>query len=693
MAAVTTFTWLHLTDMHVGQPKFDYDVALVIGKVLADVTALVDAVGEHLRPDAILFTGDLAYSGTEYFSTGTGAAEASVESLLTGLLNQWPWPSLPKLAPIPGNHDLAWQPFDLDQYVLWSSFHDASRIVRDQFFTVPTDAKQEPYWLAHKVKNAFAGYIKWLEQTTLPKVTADRVGRLPGEYATTFETKHGARVGLLALNTAYYDVPVTRKPRPRQLALHADQLTALGFADWYHRNNICLAMTHHPPSWIHELTRERLRQQYFIGDQIALHLCGHLHETKTDRYGSGWDDGTLIFQGRSLFGVEETAPGNVQPSLGYAIGQLRFTPDSEHAVLRMYPRQASFDAGGQFVFKGDGPVRVDHHLPDKLVRVRPVRSPVAAAVATAPPAAAPPRPRPSLEVLLEDVVDLVWRTLAEPSGQSVFLAGPPRYGKTTVVQVVRERLDHKTRIAHRDFSQLRDATRSVPREVTAFLLRGVAPLFGRSPKDFEDLGACLGACLDDARCVLVIDAYHLIAGSARQAIANELRHCMEAYRPRFRLLLLSRRPLVEVAPIPRTTLEPSSFQTMLREIELQSLGADAVDAWAAAHDRFRDRAALVAWLQRHTGGHPWLLSTLLQALCDLADPAWPAWTRNRSSDQERARGLHDATGPMSTAVRQLREGITALAPTLDAAKAPWLGLRLVNGGVIPFVSTCFGATR
>jgi hypothetical protein len=307
--------------------------------------------------------------------------------------------------------------------------------------------------------------------------------------------------------------------------------------------------------------------------------------------------------------------------------------------------------------------------------------------------APPPKERPTLEVLFDDVVDLVWRTLAEPSGQSVFLAGPPRYGKTTVVQVVRDRLDRKTRIAYRDFSQLRDATRGVPHEVTSFLLKGVAPLFGKSPRDFEDLGACLGACLDDARCVLVIDAYHLIAGSARQAIANELRHCMEAYRPRFRLLILSRRPLVEVAPIPRTTLEPSSFQTMLREVELQSLSADEVDAWAAAQDRFRDRAALVAWLQRHTGGHPWLLSTLLQALCDLADSEWPAWTRNGAPDQERAQGLHAPTGPVSAAVQQLRSGLTAFAPTLEAARNPSLGLVLMNGRVIPFVATCFGATR
>jgi hypothetical protein len=689
MTTVTTFTWLHLTDMHAGQPQFGYDMGLVIGRIIADIKVLVDRVGEHLRPEAILFTGDLAYSGTEYFSTGNLGADVSVEALLTGLLHQWPWPSLPKLAPIPGNHDLAWQPFDLDQYILWSAFHDANRIVRDQFFTIPTDPNQEAYWLTHKVKNAFTGYVRWLEQTALPKVTADRIGRLPGEYATTFETRQGARVGLLALNTAYYDVPVLRKPRPRQLALHADQLTALGFADWYQRNNICLAMTHHPPGWIHELPRERLRQQYFIGDQIALHLCGHLHELETARYGSGWEDGTLIFQGRSLFGVEESAPGNIEPSLGYAIGQLRFSPDAEHATLRMYPRQASFEAGGQFVFKGDGPVGVDHHLPDKLVRVRPVRSAAPATPVTAPP----PKERPALEVLFDDVVDLVWRTLAEPSGQSVFLAGPPRYGKTTVVQVVRDRLDRKTRIAYRDFSQLRDATRGVPHEVTSFLLKGVAPLFGRSPKDFEDLGACLGACLDDARCVLVIDAYHLIAGSARQAIANELRHCMEAYRPRFRLLILSRRPLVEVAPIPRTTLEPSSFQTMLREVELQSLSADEVDAWAAAQDRFRDRAALVAWLQRHTGGHPWLLSTLLQALCDLADSEWPAWTRNGAPDQERAQGLHAPTGPVSAAVQQLRNGLTAFAPTLEAARNPSLGLVLMNGRVIPFVATCFRATR
>jgi hypothetical protein len=673
---VTTFTWLHLTDMHAGQPPRGYDVQWVIARIVADIRALVDEVGDDLRPELVVFTGDLAYSGTEYQS-----GDASVEALLGLLWQQWPWPERPAIAPVPGNHDLMWQTFDRDQYVLWRSFHDAEPIVRDQFFARPAAAPEAPYWLFRKVSDAFAGYTQWFQHTALPRVRTDRVGRLPGEYASTFESRDGARIGLLALNSAYYDLPALHKERPKQLALHAEQLAALGFADWYQQHNACFVLTHHPPQWIHDQPRARLRQQYFLPDQIALHLCGHVHELEMARYGAGWDDGTLIYQGRSLFGVEADAAGQVQPSLGYTIGQLRFAADAPHATLRMFPRHAPLDRG-QFVFQADGPVTLGHHLPEKVIQARSLRR-------TPPPRPAAQRP-PSLKVLLDGVVERVWRTLAEPSGQSVFLSGPPRYGKTTVVGEVQTRLARGTRVAHRDLSQLPDMKRSSRADIVAFLLQGMAPLFDRPAGAFGDLGALLSARLDSARCVLVLDAYHLIAGDARHEIANELRFCMETYRPQFRLLILSRWPLAKAAPVPHTALEPSSFQTMLREVELRPIRTAEIRAWAATHAQFRDRLALVDWLQRHTGGHPWLLSTLLQQLCELGGD-WPAWTGEAATDRDRRRGLHDPGGPLSDVVQQLRDGVAAIAPTRDAARKPLRSLCDAGGELIDFVATCFGA--
>ena len=664
--------------MHVGQPRHGFDLELAIGNVIADLERLVSKVGAHLRPDAILFTGDLAYSGAEYL-----AADGSVESVLTNLLARWPWPdSLPKIAPVPGNHDLAWQSLDRDQGVLWSAFHDTNGIVRDQFFT-PPQAGQEPYWLSRKVTEAFSSYTKWFEQTKLPKVTTERVGRLPGEYTTTFE-KDGARVGVLALNSAYYDLPVLRKGRPQQLALYPEQFTALGFADWYQKHNVCLAMTHHPPGWIHALPRDRVRQQYFLPHQIALHLCGHLHELEAGRYGTDWGTRTLIYQGRSIFGVEPDVAGNVQPSLGYTIGQLQLAPGADHATLRMYPRQASLD-GGEYVFKSDGNVGLDHHLPAEQVKVRPLPGAV-----PSPPSKKKP---PSLEVLLDEVVDGIYRTLYEPSGQSVFLSGPPNYGKTRVVQKVKERLGNDTVCLELDLTKLSDPRRGNPEEVAAFLINGIASIFGKAPEAFHDLGSCVGACLRNKRSLLVIDAYQRITGSARQEIANQLRHCMEVYRPSFRLLLLSRRPLVVVAPTPLTADEPSSFQTMLREMRLQVIGADKIALWASTHERLRDRGAFVAWLHRHTGGHPWLLSTLLQGLFELEVGNWPTWTRESAPDVERVRGLHALEGPLGPAVRTLDQGLAAIASTLVAARNPSLGLCHPGGRVIEFVATRLGETR
>jgi hypothetical protein len=132
---------------------------------------------------------------------------------------------------------------------------------------------------------------------------------------------------------------------------------------------------------------------------------------------------------------------------------------------------------------------------------------------------------------------------------------------------------------------------------------------------------------------------------------------------------------------------------MLREIELRAIRAAESKAWTSSHERFRDRGALVDWLLRYTGGHPWLLSTLMQELCTLAVDEWPAWTRERAVDDERERGLHDPDGPLRATVQELCDGLRTIAPTLETARNPLLGLRGPSGDVIGLVAACFGGPQ
>jgi hypothetical protein len=242
---------------------------------------------------------------------------------------------------------------------------------------------------------------------------------------------------------------------------------------------------------------------------------------------------------------------------------------------------------------------------------------------------------------------------------------------------------------HRDLNLIENRQRGVSEKVALFLLKGLAPALGRRAGDFDDLSACLGTCLQDVRCVLVIDNYHLLKGTARKKIADELRHCLEAYRPKFRLVLVSRRPLDEVAPVAKAH-EASSIQPMLTNIELAPISAREIYAWAATQESFRNRHALVEWMHRHTGGHPWLLSKLLQCLVELPISDWPAWTRDDATDPDRERGLHTADGPIGRMVQQLHEALIELAPKPESTEDRTLGLQNAAGHVIPFVAICLG---
>src|SRR4051794_11762100 len=121
-----TFTWLHLTDLHLGQSRYEHSPDLILSLLLNDLEKLL--TGQSLPfPDVVFFTGDLAFSGTEY---------GQLETFLCKLWERFRarWKKEPLLAPVPGNHDLSWQKLTADQRVLWRSFHDKGAEVRTQLF-------------------------------------------------------------------------------------------------------------------------------------------------------------------------------------------------------------------------------------------------------------------------------------------------------------------------------------------------------------------------------------------------------------------------------------------------------------------------------------------------------------------------------------------------------------------------------
>ncbi|MBN1889698.1 MAG: hypothetical protein JW850_17005, partial [Thermoflexales bacterium] len=56
---MSTITWLHLSDLHF-RPSQSYDANIVLKSLLQDVK---DRLQDGLKPDLIVVTGDVAFSG------------------------------------------------------------------------------------------------------------------------------------------------------------------------------------------------------------------------------------------------------------------------------------------------------------------------------------------------------------------------------------------------------------------------------------------------------------------------------------------------------------------------------------------------------------------------------------------------------------------------------------------------------
>ena len=57
---MTTITWLHLSDIHFRE-SYSYDQNIILKALIRDVPSCMREF--HLKPDFIIFSGDLAFAG------------------------------------------------------------------------------------------------------------------------------------------------------------------------------------------------------------------------------------------------------------------------------------------------------------------------------------------------------------------------------------------------------------------------------------------------------------------------------------------------------------------------------------------------------------------------------------------------------------------------------------------------------
>jgi len=304
---------------------------------------------EKTQPwDLVVFTGDLTQKGeAEEFKKLDGFLEE-----LWKKLDKLGVQPLPSLVAVPGNHDLVRfkDEDDEDPYGRLLTYNwERDKKMRDTFWS-ERECKYK-----QRITDAFQNYLEWWDRTHF-KLPIQQRGWLPGDFSAVCE-KDGASLGIVGLNSTF--LQLTAGVKPGALAIHPRQLQAVCEDDgpaWIKKHNACLLLTHQPPDWLNQESREFLEQDIVGNNNFAVHLFGHMHEVDFRSQSLRGASRVRAFQTTSLFGLAEY--GEDQKSdrrHGFTVGRIELNGDE--GSLTFWPRTAK-NSSGQWNFAVDTEVSV-----------------------------------------------------------------------------------------------------------------------------------------------------------------------------------------------------------------------------------------------------------------------------------------------------------------------------------------------
>jgi predicted MPP superfamily phosphohydrolase len=321
--ASPSFSWLHLSDLHVGMTNQGWMWPTLKTRLFEDLSEL------HLKSgpwDVVIFSGDLTQK----------AVPAEFDRFSATLVQLWEHfarlGSTPALFVVPGNHDLA-RPPPLDpEALILSRWWDNSNVLQDLL-----DNAKSKYRAA--VVKAFRNYDAWLTSLAtiaVPLVPMTR-GLLPGDCAGVI-AKNGSKLGIVGLNSSW--LQLTDADHMDRLHMDSRQLLSVTAEDpdkWCRANTFNLLVTHHPPAWLHSDSLSTWNSEIDPPGRFHAHLFGHMHEPDATLTSHGGAEPRLSMQSASLFGLEAYGK-NCQRTHGYSATRISI---SENAIaLRTWPRIA-----------------------------------------------------------------------------------------------------------------------------------------------------------------------------------------------------------------------------------------------------------------------------------------------------------------------------------------------------------------
>ena len=331
------FSWLHLTDVHVGLTAHSYLWPDVEASVHEDLARLHDKCGPW---NAIFFTGDLTQQGEKSeFQRFDESLKRLLEKLQTFGTTD------PIFLAVPGNHDLT-RPDPFSGMVSLSRTWADEPNLRNHLFS-----KVKGDWvkgdLRIGIESAFGNWEEWWASRSPRSLPDYRRGAIPGDFRATLEAD-GLRIGVVGLNSAF--LHLRSGNLKGKLGLDHRQLAELmpeGAPDWWRAHDAAFLLTHHSQEWLDAPGQSALRNDIALPGRFVLHLFGHEHEGGSVLTVEGGAQPRYRVMGHSLFGLPEWGEENHRQGrlFGYSAGELRVNDGNR--FVRLWPRKGvPLQAGG-----------------------------------------------------------------------------------------------------------------------------------------------------------------------------------------------------------------------------------------------------------------------------------------------------------------------------------------------------------
>lgn len=262
-----SLVWLHLSDLHMCEIRSGANARPVLDSLVADLTRAWQENG--LRPDFVLFTGDLAF-GHVGDNPGERIADQfnQAEAFFARIRGAYT-PPLPKnrFFIVPGNHDVDRSQIGVAEQHWLRGDHQNLDSIRQMV----AGNRHALDW--KRIMGRLGPYRNYLSEAGYDHLLGSQLSLC---YARSFEASCGLRVGILGLNTAWMCAAEGEKKNLWMGGL--EQIEQAIFCNReYAEADVRLVLLHHPVSWLSEF-EDRVALRTRLRREAQFHLHGHDHD-------------------------------------------------------------------------------------------------------------------------------------------------------------------------------------------------------------------------------------------------------------------------------------------------------------------------------------------------------------------------------------------------------------------------------